>query len=193
MNLQSPGSSEPPKAVESQLLVCSFFLFLLPPATSPLLLPAALPETWHTGLQTPRPHTCALTSYRQLLLVTLGLGVPTAQPGKSKVSGNCSRRGKGMRFQAGISHYPQWSSADLEGHSWKRAQSTGTRSTGPRQGPGRAHLVHFQGQFCFCRSGPSGQKPDLWRGSQMTKGGLIKFSRVKHESERETDYWNNLP
>lgn len=93
----------------------------------------------HGSADTPSTHLYSLrplTSYRLLPAWSLwGLGVPTAQPGKSKVSGNCSRRGKGTRLQAGTSQYPQWSPADLEGHSWKRAQSTGPRSTGPRQGP----------------------------------------------------------
>lgn len=57
-----------------------------------------------------------------------------------------------------------------------------------RQGP---VLPVFKGTSASANLVPSGQEPDLWHGSPIVKGGLVEFSRVKHESGREIEK-NNL-
>lgn len=65
----------------------------------------------------------------------------------------------------------------------EEGQSRVLRSAGPRRG---SFLLIFKGGSASANLVPPGQNPDIGHGSQLTKEGLVEFSRAKHESERET-------
>lgn len=145
----------------SQQLACSFCSLLPTPTHLCTPRPAG---AWHTGLQTPRPHAHILVSppTDNASGSPWGEGVPTAQPGNPKVSDDCSRVWTGTVTSGRHITLCQWPPAHL-----RRVQSLVPQSAVPRQVP---VFPPVEGSSASANLVPSGQDPDVWRGSQVTKG-----------------------
>ena len=139
----------PPK----QGRACSFVLFF-PPCAACLPHLSTPPSCCsarglaHRSADTPcsMPTICLILHPPQTAAHShpLGLMVPTAEPGNSRVSGDWG----GVWKRVVIS---RWAHPNFPVDSlltWR-----GTARRGARIG---ALLAHFQGHFCFCKSGPFG-------------------------------------